>query len=201
VIRDPGGLGVDPEVAAGVDRAAGALADAGYDLVEAEPPVMEGYRSWRSLIVTEIRLIWPFMQPMVSPGAQTFMAAFLETEPPLDLAGYATGFANRLAILRAWSEFQASQPLILGPVSTNPPFPVGRDVGTRAEILAVADSMRLTVAVNNLGLPAVALPVGIAGGMPQGVQVIGPRFREDLCLDAALAIEARLGVITPIDPR
>jgi amidase len=33
------------------------------------------------------------------------------------------------------------------------------------------------------------------------VQVIGSRFREDLCLDAAAAIEDRLGVITPIDPR
>jgi amidase len=31
------------------------------------------------------------------------------------------------------------------------------------------------------------------------VQVIGDRFREDLCLDAAAAIERRLGTITPID--
>jgi amidase len=29
---------------------------------------------------------------------------------------------------------------------------------------------------------------------------MGPRYREDLCLDAAQAIEDRLGVITPIDP-
>jgi amidase len=31
--------------------------------------------------------------------------------------------------------------------------------------------------------------------------VIGPRYREDLCLDAAAAIEDRLGILTPIDPR
>jgi amidase len=31
--------------------------------------------------------------------------------------------------------------------------------------------------------------------------VVGPRYREDLCLDAAEAIEARLGVDSPIDPR
>jgi Asp-tRNA(Asn)/Glu-tRNA(Gln) amidotransferase A subunit family amidase len=47
----------------------------------------------------------------------------------------------------------------------------------------------------------VALPVGIADGLPQAVQVIGPRYREDLCLDAGQAIEASLGIITPIDPR
>jgi amidase len=58
----------------------------------------------------------------------------------------------------------------------------------------------MALAVNTLGLPAVAIPVGIGEGLPQVVQVIGPRYREDLCLDAAEAIEDRLGIITPIDP-
>lgn len=59
----------------------------------------------------------------------------------------------------------------------------------------------MTVAVNALGLPAVVLPVGIGNGLTQSVQVIGPRYREDLCLDAAEALEDRPGSITPIDPR
>jgi hypothetical protein len=41
----------------------------------------------------------------------------------------------------------------------------------------------------------------LAGGLPQGVQIIGPRFREDLCLDAAAAIEERTEPLTPVDPR
>jgi amidase len=60
--------------------------------------------------------------------------------------------------------------------------------------------MRLVVLVNLLGLPAAAVPVGVEDGVPQGVQLIGPRFREDLCLDAAQAIQDRLGTFTPIDP-
>jgi amidase len=43
--------------------------------------------------------------------------------------------------------------------------------------------------------------VGIGEGLPQSVQLIGPRYREDLCLDAAAALEDRVGIITPIDPR
>jgi amidase len=58
----------------------------------------------------------------------------------------------------------------------------------------------MAVAANLLGLPAVAVPVGESGGLPQVVQVIGPRFREDLCLAAAAAIEARVPRLTPIDP-
>jgi len=61
--------------------------------------------------------------------------------------------------------------------------------------------MRLVVSVNFLGLPSVAVPVGLADGIPQGVQIIGSRYREDLCLDAAAAIEQQVGVLTPIDPK
>ncbi|MEE8508718.1 MAG: amidase family protein, partial [Myxococcota bacterium] len=58
----------------------------------------------------------------------------------------------------------------------------------------------LVTTVNLLGLPAAAVPVGVVDGLPQGVQIIGDRYREDLCLDAAEAIETRLGAVTPIDP-
>ena len=38
VVRDPLGAGIDPHVRAGIDRAADWLADAGYEVVDAEPP-------------------------------------------------------------------------------------------------------------------------------------------------------------------
>jgi amidase len=50
-------------------------------------------------------------------------------------------------------------------------------------------------AVNLLGLPAAAVPTGLHDGVPIGVQIIGARFREDLCLDAAQAIENAVGVL------
>jgi len=62
-------------------------------------------------------------------------------------------------------------------------------------------SMRLVVAANLVGVPAVADPTGIAKGLPQSVQILGPMFREDLCLDAAEVIEREAGALTPIDPK
>ena len=58
--------------------------------------------------------------------------------------------------------------------------------------------MHRVVLVNILGLPSCAVPVGSDGGLPQAVQLIGWRFREDLLLDAAQAIEDRAPVLTPI---
>jgi hypothetical protein len=46
-----------------------------------------------------------------------------------------------------------------------------------------------------------AVPVDCDDGLPQGVQLIGARFREDLLLDAAQAIEDRAPSLTPIEPR
>ena len=92
-------------------------------------------------------------------------------------------------------------PLVLGPVVTAQPFAVGFDIGGVAQVAAIIRDFRLAGLVNLLGLPAAAVPVGVANGLPQGVQIIGRAYREDLCLDAAEAVEARLGVLTPIDPR
>ena len=58
--------------------------------------------------------------------------------------------------------------------------------------------MRMVVPVNLLGLPSAAVP---AGPGPGGVQLIGPRFGEALCLEAAAMVEAALGAPVPIDPR
>jgi amidase len=70
------------------------------------------------------------------------------------------------------------------------------------EAVALATGMSpLGLGNDTLGLPAVAVPIGIADGLPQVIQIIGPRYREDLCLNAAAAIEDALGIITPIDPR
>jgi amidase len=109
-------------------------------------------------------------------------------------------FITRHSLLRAWGEFQETRPLIVAPVYTDIPFEAGADLADGA-VAETIRGMRMAIAVNALGLPAVAVPVGTAGGLPQVVQVIGPRYREDLCLDAAAALEDRLGIITPIDPR
>jgi amidase len=61
--------------------------------------------------------------------------------------------------------------------------------------------VRFVLPANLLGLPAACVPVGLANDLPTGVQVIGDMFRDDLCLNAAEAIEQSLGVLTPIDPR
>jgi amidase len=57
------------------------------------------------------------------------------------------------------------------------------------------------LAISTLGLPGLAVPTGVADGVPVGVQLVAGRFREDICMGAGEVIEARCPALTPIDPR
>jgi Amidase/Polysaccharide deacetylase len=176
---------------------------AGYDVDEIEPPSIEVAATTLLVMLATpgIRQGWQeFVAPMAPAERQRFMAAFFETAGDPDDMAAELSFMTRQALLRAWGQFLEEHPLIVAPISTEPPFEAGTDLDDD-RVAETIRTMRMATAVNTLGLPAVAVPVGIGDGLPQAVQVIGPRYREDLCLDAAAAIEDRLGTITPIDPR
>jgi amidase len=203
LVVDPAGQGTAAQVQAGVRKAATALEDAGYAVEEVEPPSIEVAANILLVMLSTpgIRKGWKeFLAPLAPADTRRFMSAFFEAAGDPDAMAAEQSFMTRQALLRAWGEFQETHPLIVAPVCTEPPFEAGTDLddGRVAETIG---TMRMAMAVNALGLPAVALPVGIGDRLPQAVQVIGPRHREDLCLDGAEAIEDRLGIITPIDPK
>jgi amidase len=203
LVVDPAGQGTAEQVQEGVRRAATALADAGYAIEEVEPPEIELAANALLVMLSTpgIRRGWQeFMSPLAPVDTERFMSAFFEVAGHPDVMAAERSFMTRQSVLRAWGEFQETHPLIVAPICTDVPFEVGTDL-EEGRVAETISSMRMAMAINALGLPAVALPVGIGEGLPQAVQVIGPRYREDLCLDAAEAIEDRLGILTPIDPK
>ena len=192
----------DPQVAAGIRKAADALSDAGYDVVEdLAPMVAEGSDAAQDLVGSDSKILADLVRPFLGRDSATFIDTWIGLRPQIDKGGYVEAFSTRQGVARAWTEFQQTRPLVLGPVSTKRPFMVGRDLEGAAAVFDIFDSLRLVVIVNLVGLPSVTVPVGEAEGLPQAVQIIGPRYREDLALNAAEAIEQRLGTITPIEPR
>ena len=201
VVRDPLGAGIDSHVRAGVDRAADWLADAGYEVVDAEPPqIAEATQAWVDAIWAEVGILWPGLEPIAGPEQLEFVNACLAQGlfKPVDQAAQLAVWVGVHKIGAAWGQFLQDHPVVLSPVCCERPWVIGEDISRAGEI---AMAMRMVVSVNILGLPSCAVPVGSDDGLPQGVQLIGARFREDLLLDAAQAVEDRAPVLTPIQPR
>ena len=201
VTADPAGDAGDPIVAEGVRKAADVLANAGYAVEEVDPPsVGESAQIVQQIADMEVESYLPGMLPMISAEAKIFLERLVGDTTP-DLPTYMKAIAQRHGIAQEWSLFMERYPLVLGPISTLQPFEVGYDLAGPEQLKRFERSMELTEICNLLGLPSVAVPVGVAAGLPQGVQLIGPRFHEDLCFDAAEIIERQQGVFTPIEPR
>jgi len=197
--RVPADMDPDPEVMAMIRQAAGWLADAGYEVAEVEVPDLSAtWKLWADLITTEIAALQAErMLAGASPDFARALDGFLRMATILDGEGYMRALAHRARVLRDWLAFLEVYPVILTPMSVKRALPVNGDLADDDAVRRIlGDDLRFSSALSVTGLPAAVTPIGLLDGHPLGVQLIGSRYREDRCLDAAAAIEARVGVLT-----
>ena len=197
---NPGGY-THPAQAEAVRQAGRHLVAAGYAVEEIAPPGLDAVvDTWHHIGSTDVlALLAPQMEQHGDPDAQTSMRLWRQLMPPTDLAGVLGALARRDLLLWRWLEFMQRYPLVVLPTMGDLPPPHNLDT-TREGQARVLDSIRVGLISPVLGVPALAVPVGNHGRLRPGVQILAPRFREDLCLDAGEVIEAAEGVVTPIDP-
>jgi aspartyl-tRNA(Asn)/glutamyl-tRNA(Gln) amidotransferase subunit A len=101
---------------------------------------------------------------------------------------------ERRALVATLASFFEDFDLLVTPTASMEPFaaegPMPDDIdGTHVHR---GMSVALTFLASIVNLPAINVPSGLtAAGLPTGLQIIGPRFREDLVLAAASRFEAR----------
>jgi aspartyl-tRNA(Asn)/glutamyl-tRNA(Gln) amidotransferase subunit A len=72
--------------------------------------------------------------------------------------------------------------VLIGPTSPTPAFDIGAKVDDPVTMYL---NDIYTIGANLAGLPAISIPCGFAGGLPVGLQVIGPHFAEAKVMNAA----------------
>ena len=119
----------------------------------------------------------------------------------LDHGEFIHGLARRTTILRDWLQFLERYPAILMPVSWQLPFPSDHDQQGDAALGQLVRAHEPMTAISLLGLSGLSVPTGTSDGIPVGVQIVGNRFQEELCLSIGEVIEAKCPMETPIDQR
>lgn len=201
---------IDPAVAAAVREAAGRLAAAGYRVEEVAPPhFAEAARLFWPLLMAEDRAASAAERAASGQGIERFgddavrraRGATRACVEALSFEDYVRGLARRATILRAWQGFLERYPLLVMPVSWQRPFPIDTDQQGEEAVRRLLEAQQPLVAVSILGLPGLAVPTGLADGVPVGVQLVAGRFQEETCLAAGEIIMAETPLKTPIDPR
>ena len=197
VTKSPAGTTPHPVIAQAIDTAAQHLAEAGYAVETVEAPFSEELSElWKSLLFSEMRqLLQQSIDDYGSDAIRTFLESCYESTQFLDKQGYMRGLMARTRILREWLLFLEDYPLVLAPLLLKPSYKVDEDLEGGENGLEVVSTLLPSYSINALGLPAAAVPMGLHEGVPYGLQIVGQRFREDMCLDAAEVIERKVGIL------
>lgn len=194
VCVDPGDFGVDPAVANAIDMAAEGLASQGYTVerVDNFPGVPDILRLWTQLVFTETALGMEAVERLGSPRAVEIIRSFVEAYGTLDLAGYIGAFAERTARVRDIDLFLEEYPIVLMPVSAEPPFRLEREPSNGSDMKDFIRMQRMQTVGNVTGLPALTVPVTVDQDRPIGVQLLGRRHQDRQVLGVGADLERAL---------
>ena len=197
VTTEAAGYDLHPGIAELIERAAGQLTDAGYRVVEVDPPpVIEAARGWFSTFATEMKsALAPAIDEHGSEVIRDIFGWYFDISELRDLDGYIAGFADRTRLMREWNLFLDQNPLILTPFLMRPMYDHDYDARGVDEVRDLFDSAIYSTGINYLGLPAGVIGMDLVDDRPAAVQIIGRRYREDAICDALAAIEERNGVL------
>jgi amidase len=185
---------VTSEVGGILSGAVDALARAGATVVEGWPEGIEPAESAASFGF-QIGLFFAFNQP---GGELASLAEVIEQE------------GRRMAARAAWSRYFANMDAFLCPTNFTAPFPHDprpfeeRTIATAEGDRSYRDQPFWIAHPSLAGLPAVAAPVGrTPGGLPVGLQIVGPLYEDDTAITfAELLAEVTGGYQPPpIDAR
>ena len=182
---------LDQEISAAIDEALAVITKLSAGVREITFPVAtdrtvqtaESYAYHAKSVAQAPELYQPETLRRIRAGANVSAADYIHRRRELDEA--------RRAIMSVFD----SVDLLVTPTIPTPP-PIIADLKENPDLLRPCEILMLrnTRPVNVWGVPAISIPCGFtAKGLPIGLQIIGPHWREDLVLQLAYAYEQATG--------
>jgi len=202
--RDPGSLRigfcasfgppVQSDVAREVEAAVQVLASLGHSVEEFDSPAPFAGKAWSLISVASVYLRQHRQLDEAPEKIDPTVRAGMERLRERGADDLAYAYRRRTELIH-WTENVFSKfDLLATPTLPLEAFPVEQMHPSEIEGQPVRthDAFPFTYPFNLSGHPGISLPAGMTdGGLPAGLQLIAPRFREDLLLQVGKAFEEK----------
>jgi aspartyl-tRNA(Asn)/glutamyl-tRNA(Gln) amidotransferase subunit A len=202
--RNLGYAEVQPDVAAAVERAASRLADMGAIIEEIDPgfanPQDALLALWYAAEARTVEMVNPTaeQQKLMDPG----LLRICEKGRAYTARDYVAAEQVRADLKVTMAVFHETYDALMLPTMPLTAIEAGVDFPGGIEGKDWSDWSPFTYPFNMTGQPAVSVPCGFdAGGLPIGLQFVGPRYRDDIVLKLAAAYQAAYPEATVSAPR
>ncbi len=202
--RNLGYAEVQPDVAAAVERAAKRLADMGAIIEEVDPgfsnPQDALLALWYAAEARTVELINPTeeQKALMDPG----LIRIYEKGCAYTARDYVAAEQVRADLKVTMALFHETYDALMLPTMPTTAIEAGVDFPGGIEGKDWSDWSPFTYPFNMTGQPAVSVPCGFdQGGLPIGLQFVGPRYRDDIVLALAAAYQSAFPEETISAPR
>ncbi len=186
---------LDPTVAAALEVAAATVSDlTGLPLtrLEVEDLALDGDPDADWYTTTASEHVHRLGRRRVEENWDLFHVAtqeFFARGLACSLEEYLGARRRRFSCARALDTLLGPRGLLLAPTVTVPGWPADGTDETGA-VHGLDPGKLATVLANITGLPAISIPMGMAGGLPFGLQVLAPRYHDWRLVELAARLEA-----------
>ena len=199
VTRVPG-CSLEPAAIAALERAGRELEAAGWLVEEQAPPELARVNElFAQLLATDLDVIRRELEPFLSDALSGHLLRLCRRAKRAETSNLRL-HSERSRLGRAWSAFFSEYPIVVGPNWGRALWRPDADLDAASGIALLEETTAFITPGNVLGLPSLALPMGLAEGLPTSVLIYADLWREDLCLEAAALIESSRPPLLPIEP-
>ncbi|HEX8048667.1 amidase [Rhizobium sp.] len=202
--RNLGYAQVQPDVAAAVERAASRLVEMGATVEEIDPgfsnPQDALLALWYAAEARTVDLANPTEEQkrLMDPG----LLRIHTKGNALTAIDYVIAEQVRADLKVRMARFHETYDALMLPTMPTTAIEAGVDFPDGVEGKDWSDWSPFTYPFNMTGQPAVSVPCGFdAGGLPIGLQFVGPRYRDDIVLKLAAAYQTTFPEKFPSAPR
>lgn len=191
---DFGRVPVEPDVARLVEAAVRRLEDDGVAIERVDPPFADPVEAFDILWASGLARLLDTQLGGSTKGIDPGLRELIERGRDITAADHLAARRTTQDVGIALGEFLARYDLLLTPTVPLVAFAAGHDVPPGSGASSWAAWTPFTLPFNMSLQPALSVPVGVAeGGLPVGLQIVGPRFEEARVLAAGAAVERALG--------